>query len=127
MKTKSTLANKVIVYFLLLLCIMCISIYTVIYGVPSVHSVHESFAVSANNEDSNSGDGNNNSFIHRAVDAPLNHIFQNNISNSPFLVMDIIASTILFIQISESYFYGQINLLSNLKKSLIAKKIRLND
>lgn len=127
MKTENKLFNKVMIYLLILLCIISISINFTFYGVQSVQSVQESFTLSLNNECTNSGDGNNNTLINKRIDTILNRINSNGKSNILFHVASIFSMVILFIQISEFYFYEQAYLLTIHTRTLIVQKVRLNN
>ncbi len=127
MKTENKLKYKVIVYLLLFLCAICISFHLTIYGVQSVQEIQDSHLASVNNECNNSGDGNNNSLIHKIISNILNRITSNSKSDLLFYIAGTFSTIILFIQISESYFDEQDYLSKIKKRSLIAKKIRLNN
>jgi len=95
--------------------------------VQSVQEIQDSHLASVNNECNNSGDGNNNSLIHKIISNILNRITSNSKSDLLFYIAGTFSTIILFIQISESYFDEQDYLSKIKKRSLIAKKIRLNN
>lgn len=126
MKTKNILMYKVITYLLLFLCVACISFHLAIYGVQFVQEIQDSQLVSINHEYNNSGDGNNNSIIHKLISNNLYRIKV--IINSGLLFF--LAGTfniILSIQISKFYIYEHDSFSKIYARSLVAQKIRLNN
>lgn len=126
MKTESKLLYKVITYLLLFLCATCISFHLTIYGVQSVQEIQDSQLASINHEYINSGDGNNNSIIHKLISNKHNRT--NVINNSGLLFCLACTFNIIHtIQISESYLYEHEYFSKIYTRSLVAQKIRLNN
>lgn len=127
MKTENTLMyKKVITYLLLFLCAACISFHLTIYGVQYLQEIQDSQLASINHEYNNSGDGNNNSIIHKIISKKFNHI---KVVNDSGLLSFLIGSfnIILTNQISESYIYEHDCFSKIYARSLVAQKIRLNN
>lgn len=126
MKTENILIYKIIMYLLLFLCVTSISFHFTIYGVQFVQEIQDSQLASINNEYSHSGDGNNNSIIHKLNSNILNRIKIKNNSGLLFFLAGIF-SIIFTIQISESYINKHDYFLKINTRSLVAQKIRLNN
>lgn len=127
MKTENTLMyKKVITYLLLFLCAACISFHLTIYGVQYLQEIQDSQLASINHEYNNSGDGNNNSIIHKIISKKFNHI---KVVNDSGLLSFLIGSfnIILTNQISESYIHEHDCFSKIYARSLVAQKIRLNN
>lgn len=126
MKTDNKWVYKVAMYLFLFLCILIIGINFTIYGEQTMQDVQESLASSANNECNYSGEGNDNSFIHKIINTISNHVNANSKSNL-FIYVTSIFSIVLWIKISEVYFYKQSYIHTSYRKTLIAQKVRLNN
>jgi len=127
MKAKNKLEYKVIMYLLLFLCAICISYHFTIYGVQSVQEMQDSQLASVKNEYNNSSDGGNNSLLNKIIITILHHINANSKSDLLFYAVGTFSTIILFIQISEYYFYEHDYFSKIYKRSLIVQKIRLNN
>lgn len=126
MKTGNKLLYKVVTYLLLFFCATCISFHLTIYGVQSVKEIQDSQLASINHEYNNTGDGNNNSIIHKLISNKHN---RTNVINN-FGLLFCLACTfniIHTIQISESYLYEHEYFSKIYTRSLVAQKIRLNN
>ena len=126
MKTENKLIYKAIMYLLLFLCAACISFHLTVYGVQSEQELQDSQLVTVNNEYNISGDGNNNSIIHKIISNILKGIQANNKSGLLSFISGALCIIVLFIHACETYLYEH-NYFSKLyKKSLIVQKIRLD-
>ncbi len=126
MKEENILMHKVITYLLLFLCAACISFHLTLYGVQSVQEIQDSKLASINHEYYNSGDGNNNSIIHKLISNKLNRINVINTSGLLFFLAGTF-NIILAIQNSESYIYEHDYFSKIFTKSLVSQKIRINN
>jgi hypothetical protein len=95
--------------------------------VESAHVIEDAHLASINSEYINSGDGNNNSPNHKFFSNLINRKTTNSKSNLLFYTTCAFSSFIIFIQLSEIYFYEQDYLSEKNKRSLITQKIRLNN
>ncbi len=126
MKTENKLIYKAIMYLLLFLCAACISFHLTVYGVQSEQELQNSQLVSVHNEYHISGDGDNNSIIHKIISNILKDIQANSKSGLLSFISGALCIIVLFIQTCETYLYEH-NYFSKLyKKSLIVQKIRLD-